>query len=66
MNPKVKALLVGGLGGAVLGALFAWIATDVDDSDGQVGITALGPGDYIGLGIAILTLARQFSGMVRK
>ena len=66
MNPKTKALLIGSIGGAVLGACFAWIASDVDEEEGVPAVSALGPGDYIALGIAILTLARQFNGMLKS
>ena len=66
MNPKLKALLIGSIGGAVLGASFAWIATDVGDEEELPAVSQLGPGDYIALAIAILTLARQFNGMLKK
>ena len=56
------------LAGALLGATFAWVVSDDDakSSDEPAGLAALGPGDYLQLGISILTLARQFSSMVRK
>ncbi|MCB0047271.1 MAG: hypothetical protein H6642_15700 [Caldilineaceae bacterium] len=66
MKPKTKAIILGGLAGASLGALFAWSVTNVDEDDGEVGISALGPGDFVGIGIAVLSLARQFSEMIRK
>jgi hypothetical protein len=68
MNYKTKATLIGLLAGALLGAAFAWVASDGEakDSDEPAGLAALGPGDYLQLGISILTLARQFSSMVRK
>jgi len=69
VSHRTKSLLVGVLAGALLGAAFAWAATDNDDEqDPEAGaaIATLGPADYFTLGISILTLARQFSGMLRK
>lgn len=68
MNHKTKALLIGGLAGALLGAAFAWAASDADeenDDERSSGIS-LGPADYFTLGISILTLARQFNGMLKR
>ena len=64
MNYKTKALFIGGLAGALLGAAFAWAAAD-NDSEEESGIAKLGPTDYFALGISILTLARQFSNMLK-
>lgn len=68
MSTKSKSVLVGLLAGAVLGAAFGWVASDGDQEgkEGHLGLAALGPGDYFQLGISILNLARQFSGMVKK
>ncbi|MEZ4557108.1 MAG: hypothetical protein R2851_23745 [Caldilineaceae bacterium] len=68
MNHRYKSILIGVLSGALLGAAFAWVASDGGDAEGDehLGLTALGPGDYIALGISILTLARQFSGMIKR
>jgi hypothetical protein len=68
MSYKTKALLVGTVAGALLGAVFAWIAAAGEDGErGQpAGLAALGPGDYLQLGISILTLGRQFSSMVKR
>ena len=68
MNHKARAILIGLGAGALLGAAFAWVASDGDDKDGEqtFAISSLGPTDYIALGISILTLARQFGGMLRK
>lgn len=67
MNQKTKSLLIGIAAGAALGGALAWVASDGGDSDSgePTGIAALGPGDYIQLFISILTLARQFSSMLR-
>ena len=72
MNHKVRALLIGIGAGALLGAAFAWVASERGaDNDGKGGtalsaVSTLGPMDYFALGIAILTLARQFGGMLKK
>ena len=67
MSKRQNTVVVGLIAGALLGAAFAWVAGDADDDDDEeVGIAALGPRDYFALGISILTLARQFGGMVRK
>jgi hypothetical protein len=68
MSYKMKALLVGATAGALLGVVFAWIASNSESSErGEpAGLSALGPGDYLQLGISILTLGRQFSSMVKK
>jgi hypothetical protein len=70
LNSKVKAVLIGSVSGAVLGAAFAWVASAVTDDDEETtvgtALSSLGPMDYFSLGIAILTLARQFGGMVKK
>jgi hypothetical protein len=68
MNYKMKALLVGATAGALLGVVFAWIASNSESNErGEpAGLAALGPGDYLQLGISILTLGRQFSSMVKK
>ena len=68
MNYRTKSLLIGTIAGALLGATFAWVASDgdSDDPDAKVGLAQMGPSDYFQLGISILNLARQFGGMVRK
>lgn len=70
MSYKTKSVLIGLAAGAFLGAAFAWVASDggdTDDERGQpMGLAALGPGDYFQLGISILTLARQFSSMLKR
>lgn len=67
MSAKMKSVLVGMLAGALLGAAFGWVSSDGDeDSAGPSGLASLGPSDYFQLGISLLTLARQFNGMVKK
>mgnify|MGYP001825678083 CR=1 FL=1 len=68
MNHKTKSILIGVAAGALLGAAFAWVAGDGYDEENeeQNPVAALGPTDYFQLGISILTLARQFGGMLRR
>ena len=68
MSHRTKAILIGVAAGALLGAAFAWVAGDGEDDPekGQNAITSLGPLDYFQLGISILTLARQFGGMLQR
>lgn len=70
MNRKVKALLIGLLAGAALGAAIGWVVADGEEkvgTDGErLGVTALGPGDYFKLGISLLTLAREFGQMMKR
>lgn len=70
MTYRTKSVLIGLTAGAILGAAFAWVASDgegsANDNGQPVGLAALGPGDYFQLGISILTLARQFSSMLKR
>ena len=68
MNYRTKSLLIGTIAGALVGATFAWVASDgdADDPNAKVGLAQMGPSDYFQLGISVLNLARQFGGMVRK
>lgn len=69
MSHRARALVIGLTAGAFLGAAFAWLASEVaEDDDGRQTsiVSQLGPMDYFSLGIAILTLARQFGGMLKK
>ncbi len=70
MNYKVRALLIGAGAGALLGATFAWLSADNSQEDEHGNrsnaVAKLGPMDYLALGIAILGLARQFGGMLKK
>ena len=69
MSHRTRALLIGLASGAFLGASFAWLASEKsEDKDGNTTsvVAKLGPMDYFALGIAILGLARQFGGMLKK
>jgi hypothetical protein len=66
MDRKAKALLVGAVFGAMVGGVFAWLASGTENEEGESGIEALGPSDYLQLGIGLLTLARQFGSMVKR
>lgn len=64
MSHRTKAILVGLLAGAFLGAAFGWVVGNNEPDEEMPGLAALGPGDYFQLGISILTLARQFGSMI--
>lgn len=67
MSQKVKVLLIGAVVGAGLGALLAWTAADGhEDAEEGHPLAALGPADYVQLGISVLTLARQFGAMLKR
>ena len=68
MNNRRKAVILGMVAGALLGATLAWVASEDDDAyddDEPRGIAKLGATDYFSLGMSILTLARQFGDMLR-
>ncbi len=69
MSQRMRSVIIGVAAGAFLGATFAWVASEFkgdEDSNASSAVAKLGPMDYFSLGIAILTLARQFGGMLRK
>lgn len=70
MNQRYRALLIGIGAGALLGATFAWVASDSDSQEEERAaggaLSTLGPMDYFALAISILTLARQFGGMLKR
>lgn len=68
MKARPKALLIGILVGATIGAIMALTASPSDEgSEGdKTGLAALGPSEYIQLGVAVLALARQFGTMLKR
>ena len=68
MSDKAKSILIGTLAGALLGAAVAWVASDIDDDDEEAtnAVSSLHPSDYFQLGIGLLSLVRQFSGMIQN
>lgn len=69
MNDRTKSILVGLALGAAIGALFGWIVGDSNENrlpGERTGLQAVSTGDYIKIGVAVLTLAREFTQMVRK
>lgn len=68
MKYRTKALLIGTLIGAVVGAILALTSAESYDeaSSSEHPLAALGPGDYLQLGIGILTLARQLGSMLKR
>jgi hypothetical protein len=68
VSDRQKAIIIGAVVGSSVGAILAWIASsgyDEEDPDGNP-VRSLGPGDYLALGIGVLTLARQFGGMLKR
>lgn len=64
MNARNKALVVGGIIGALFGLLAAWIyVRDLSDEEGQESMPELAPGDALKLGLGVLTLLRQVAGL---
>ncbi len=68
MKYRTKALIIGTLVGAAVGAILALTSTEgYDEAESSENpIAALGVGDYFQLGISILTLARQFGSMLKR
>jgi gas vesicle protein len=69
MNERMKSLLVGLVLGAIVGALFGWIVGESSENrqpGERTGLQAISTGDYIKIGVAVLTLAREFGQMMRK
>ncbi len=69
MSERLKSVAVGVILGAAVGALFGWLVSDADAqrAPGKVtGLQAIAPGDYLKIGVAVLTLAREFGQMLRK
>lgn len=64
---KVRPILTGVVAGAVLGAAFAWVISEglEELEEENIRLSSLKPADYFQLGISLLNLARQFSGMFR-
>ncbi len=68
MSHKTRAIIVGIAAGACSAPPLHGLLSDdsgEEDVDGNP-LAHLGPGDYFTLGISILTLARQFGGMLRR
>ncbi len=64
MNARNKALVVGGIIGALFGLMAAWIyVRDLPGEEGQESMPALPPGDALKLGLGVLTLLRQVAGL---
>ncbi len=73
MNSRNTAILLGGLIGAVVGALAGWAYIRQQDTQlpaGTLGIRAparmqAGASDYVKIGVALLGLIRQFDDLFK-
>ena len=68
MKYRTKALIIGTVAGALIGAILALTSAEGHDdvSAAESPIATLGPADYFQLGIGVLTLARQFGQMLKR
>lgn len=71
MSVRTKSVLIGLAIGAAAGAIFGWISSGEHSSnDGtrtaEVGLSTLAPGDFLKIGISLLTLARELGQMVKR
>ena len=65
MSARNKAFMVGGVIGALLGLLAAWIyLRDLPEEEEQeTQLPAIAPGDALKLGLTVLGLLRQIAGL---
>lgn len=56
-NKTLRGIVVGLAAGAVLGAAIGWVYSATAQEDAEA--NRAGPADYLKLGIALLTIARQ-------
>jgi hypothetical protein len=65
MSARNKAFMVGGVIGALLGLLAAWIyVRDLPEAEEQEAqLPAITPGDALKLGLTMLGLLRQIAGL---
>jgi len=65
MTARNKALVVGGVIGALLGLLAAWIyIRDLPEEEGQeTALPKVAPSDTLKLGLGIMTLLRQIADL---
>lgn len=64
MSNRNKSVLIGIVAGAIIGGAFAWVVNDGMEGE-ESRVAQLKPTDYFSLGMGLLTLARQFSDMLR-
>ena len=63
---RTAVIIVGVIGGALLGGVFAWLSSARTDEDGETALETIGPAEYFQLGIGVLTLARQFQSLLQR
>jgi hypothetical protein len=58
--------------GALTGAIFGWVSSAESELKGdgtrsvETGLATLAPGDFLKIGISLLTLGRELGQMVRR
>ncbi len=65
-SSRTAVIIVGIIGGALLGGVFAWLSSARSDEDGETALETIGPAEYFQLGIGVLTLARQFQSLLQR
>ena len=63
MNARNKALIVGGVIGALLGVLAAWIYVRDLPEEETPQLPDVAPGDVLKIGLGVLGLLRQIAGL---
>ncbi len=65
MNARSKALIAGGVIGALAGVLAAWLyVRDMPEEEGREPASPrIAPGDVLKLGLGVLGLLRQIAGL---
>lgn len=72
VTSRNKAILIGGVVGAVLGATAAWAYTQAQESKVASGASSgqqlrfrAGPSDYVKVGMSLLSLLRQITDLLK-
>ncbi len=72
VTSRNKAILIGGVVGAVLGATAAWAYAQAQESKVTSGVSSgqqlrlrAGPSDYVKVGMSLLSLLRQITDLLK-
>ncbi|MFZ5917964.1 MAG: hypothetical protein ACOYZ7_13565 [Chloroflexota bacterium] len=63
MNSRNKALVVGGVLGALVGLLAAWILVRDLDAEEEAALPEIAAGDSLKIGLTVLGLLRQIADL---